>query len=67
MDRGPWRATVHAVTKELDMTYSTKQQQSRHSQLDKSLWSNLKGIALRQPDISKETLTKFRDRGLSQK
>ena len=29
MDRGAWRVTIHAVTKELDMTYQLKQQQQQ--------------------------------------
>ena len=39
MDREAWKATVHEVTKELDMTW-TKQQQQRNPQQCLSLYLN---------------------------
>ena len=35
MDRGAWRATVHGVAKESDMTEQLKQQQQHISSLKK--------------------------------
>ena len=56
MDRGAWRATVHRVTKESDMTKETKQQQTALAQcisrsVDKIYFKDLTGQRDESPTV----------------